>query len=384
MCPERAHNAACALAPTRGTSKPTATWLWRAAGRGLPTALLLLSMAAPSLADVRDTATGGRRFTRPVPRQTVTDRSASNDELAREIDRQLTESAKPLTSVAAKESAPRAQQSKLKWRPSRAAAEVETTATENAAQPPIQDSAVQPAAFEAPRKANKTKPGADPFRDSAVQQADFTANAVELFLEQPTDAEDEPRPAARAQPAIPSIDDVPTDLLPTDDVMQTPPPIERELADRRKEYDEPCPKPDELKRIGDITNNITPEAGEFPRECGLGDSIFEPRAWPLTTFTWKASALCHKPLYFEEMALERYGHSTGPLTQPFVSGAHFFVTLPILPYLMGVEPPCECIYDLGYYRPGSCAPYMIYPIPISLRGAVLEAGAWVGGVFLIP
>ena len=76
---------------------------------------------------------------------------------------------------------------------------------------------------------------------------------------------------------------------------------------------------------------------------------------------WKASALCHKPLYFEDEALERYGHSWGPCLDPLVSGAHFFCKLPVLPYCMGVHPPNECMYALGHYRPGNCAPYMMRP-----------------------
>jgi len=148
--------------------------------------------------------------------------------------------------------------------------------------------------------------------------------------------------------------------------------------------DEPCPDPDELKPIGEITNDIAAEAGEFPPECTLGDDIYLPRQWGMTTYTWKASGLCHKPLYFEEVGLERYGHSAGPVLQPFISGAHFFGTLPILPYKMGLEPPCECIYALGYYRPGSCAPRMILPIGISLRGALFQAGAATGVAFLLP
>jgi hypothetical protein len=51
---------------------------------------------------------------------------------------------------------------------------------------------------------------------------------------------------------------------------------------------------------------------------------------------------------------------------------------------MGVELPREDIYVLGYDRPGDCSPYMIDPIPLSVRGAVLEAGAWVGGRFAFP
>ena len=65
---------------------------------------------------------------------------------------------------------------------------------------------------------------------------------------------------------------------------------------------------------------------------------FEPRCWPQITYTWKGSALCHKPLYFEEEQLERYGHTFG-IAQPVVSGAHFFGTLPVLPYKMGIEMP---------------------------------------------
>jgi len=108
------------------------------------------------------------------------------------------------------------------------------------------------------------------------------------------------------------------------------------------------------------------------------------RDFRLITFHWKASALCHKPLYFEEVQLERYGHSFGPLAQPIVSTAHFFANIAIVPYKMGINPPHECMYALGYYRPGSCAPYMIPPVPYSVRGGLYEAGAWVGGVAIFP
>ncbi len=41
-------------------------------------------------------------------------------------------------------------------------------------------------------------------------------------------------------------------------------------------------------------------------------------------------------------------------------------------------------YPLGYYRPGSCAPYLLDPFPFSIRAAAFETGAVLGGVFLIP
>ena len=82
--------------------------------------------------------------------------------------------------------------------------------------------------------------------------------------------------------------------------------------------------------------------------------------------------------------MERYGHNLGPILQPFASGAHFFLTVPILPYKMGLEPPDECIYTLGYYRPGSCAPWILDPLPLSVRAALAQGGVWTGMAFLIP
>ena len=122
----------------------------------------------------------------------------------------------------------------------------------------------------------------------------------------------------------------------------------------------------------------------IPFEGVLATREFQPRNWTPSTFTWKASALCHHPTYFEQEHLERYGHSPGPIVGPVLSAGHFFATFPILPYKMGLQPPGECVYSLGYYRPGNCAPYMIDPIPLSVRAGLWQAGAWVGGVYLIP
>ena len=123
------------------------------------------------------------------------------------------------------------------------------------------------------------------------------------------------------------------------------------------------------------------EGQDFPCECKLGNVPFAGRSWSPTTFTWKATGVCHKPLYFEDVQLERYGHSWNPFVQPFMSAGHFFVSVPLLPYKMGLTLPNECIYTLGYYRPGSCAPYVIEPLQLSLRGALFEAAAVTGFVY---
>ena len=142
--------------------------------------------------------------------------------------------------------------------------------------------------------------------------------------------------------------------------------------------------PIRTKPISELTASITPSKGELPPDYPLAAAVFQPRAFAPCTFMWEASGLCHKPLYFEDVQLERYGHTGCPWLQPLLSGACFFTTVLVLPYEMGVEPPCEHIYVLGYDRPGSDSPYLIDPIPLSVRGAVFEAGAWVGGVFAFP
>lgn len=149
-------------------------------------------------------------------------------------------------------------------------------------------------------------------------------------------------------------------------------------------YTDECPDPKSLSSILELSYKVTPQPGLFPESCPLPDEYYVRKAPTPITFTWKASALCHKPLYFEDVQLERYGHSVCPIFQPAISGARFWLTIPILPYLMGTYPPNECVYDLGYYRPGSCAPHMLQPIPISLRGGLIQAGAIVGFFHIFP
>ncbi|TWT82271.1 hypothetical protein CA13_37330 [Planctomycetes bacterium CA13] len=122
----------------------------------------------------------------------------------------------------------------------------------------------------------------------------------------------------------------------------------------------------------------------LPKECLIEQVAYVPRSWQSTTMTWKASNLCHKPLYFEDVNLERYGHTRGPLWEPVVSSAHFFANIAVLPYKMGVHTPHECQYALGYYRPGNCAPWIKPPVPISVRGGLTQAAVMTGAFWLIP
>ena len=122
----------------------------------------------------------------------------------------------------------------------------------------------------------------------------------------------------------------------------------------------------------------------MPAWCRLPDTPFAGRNWVPITMTWKASGIYHKPLYFEQIQTERYGHSFGPVAQPVISAAHFFGHALTLPYQMGIHPPGECQFALGHYRPGSCAPYLWPPFPLSIRGGLLQSSAVVGLVYAMP
>ena len=138
------------------------------------------------------------------------------------------------------------------------------------------------------------------------------------------------------------------------------------------------------RKLSDADQVFVSEAWGVPVTCPLGDQGFAPRFFVDSTVTWKASGACNKPLYFEDVALERYGHEWGPVVTPVVSTVRFFGDLAVLPYKMGIHPPNECQHPLGYYRPGSCAPWSIGPVPLSMRGAVTQAAFVTGTALALP
>jgi hypothetical protein len=142
--------------------------------------------------------------------------------------------------------------------------------------------------------------------------------------------------------------------------------------------------------IGALSINILPKEGQLPREVDPTKKLeqefgaTEFRREPLNyNYMWESPAFFNKPLYFEQPNLERYGYDWG-LAQPWISGAQFFVKIPLLPYMMVVHPPHERVYSLGYYRPGSRAPYQINWPEVRLDAIVVEAAFITGLCFLIP
>ena len=132
--------------------------------------------------------------------------------------------------------------------------------------------------------------------------------------------------------------------------------------------------------------------GELPTDIAAQCAMQNPPvgdarlmgAWAGTEFHWSATCLCHRPLYFEEINAERYGYTVSYTLQPVISAARFFAAIPALPYKMVVERPRDCIYTLGHYRPGSCAPRRCNHLPWKLTAGVVETGFIAGLILLIP
>ncbi|MBX3438746.1 MAG: hypothetical protein KF861_14725 [Planctomycetaceae bacterium] len=103
-----------------------------------------------------------------------------------------------------------------------------------------------------------------------------------------------------------------------------------------------------------------------------------------THVAWEPANLFHNPLYFEDHALERYGHTHCDALQPFVSVSKFSAQLIGLPYQMALHPIHERQYTLGWHRPGECVPYRYYLPPWNTKAAITAGAAYTGLIFLIP
>ena len=156
-----------------------------------------------------------------------------------------------------------------------------------------------------------------------------------------------------------------------------------------------CPTPDDAtydKPISDINTDISLKGGAsalMPLDCATdlfqpGPAGGETRGWPCLEFNWEATNFSHRPLYFDETPLERYGQTIHPNLQPVLSGVHFFGMLPLLPYKMGVDRPHDEIYTLGHYRPGDSAPCLRQRLPLEFDAATFEALTIAGLILLIP
>lgn len=111
-----------------------------------------------------------------------------------------------------------------------------------------------------------------------------------------------------------------------------------------------------LKPMTAITAGIRPVNGKSPADQSwqLTNRGSMPIANSGKLFAWAAPDITYNPLYFEDVALERYGQTRGFIRQPFVSGFHFLKSATFLPYYLLYDPINSCDGPLGYCRPGDC------------------------------
>lgn len=142
-----------------------------------------------------------------------------------------------------------------------------------------------------------------------------------------------------------------------------------------KPYEYLCPQP-----------SSTPEdqRARCPEFLPLPAGGSLDRHFAVVDYQFFATDLKHKPLYFEDVALERYGQQWPCGLQPFVSIAKFGVQGIGLPYQMAIDPVWRDIYPLGYYRPGDNAPELVPTVPFNLKAAATAGGVYTGLIFLIP
>ena len=98
---------------------------------------------------------------------------------------------------------------------------------------------------------------------------------------------------------------------------------------------------------------------------------------------WCAPWVAYRPLYFEDVWLERHGYDYGCL-QPVVSAAKFYGRIPLFPYMLGANPCRQCTYSLGLGRVGDCPPHFFTLPKKSCRGILYQTAAVTGLVLLTP
>jgi hypothetical protein len=233
--------------------------------------------------------------------------------------------------------------------------------------------------------------GFDPFREESWSTITVTSGADPF--EKPA-----ANPAAPVPPSAPvaAATSTPVDAalyqLPQPEPLPTPLPTPTSPANVVGPPPVGCGAPNE-RPLGELTINIQVPQGDLPTDhaaaCwqqlnATSGPLAGIRVWAQITYAWDATCMAHRPLYFEEINLERYGYGCCDCLQSAASAAHFFATVPALPYCMAAECPGECQYTLRHDRPGSCPPWRChYPRAKPIAG-LSEAGVLTGLIFLIP
>lgn len=246
------------------------------------------------------------------------------------------------------------------------------TAARAAAAMPLPYGSEEPAWIVAAPHVPKTDVAEQRMVDSAARQAHTAAPATQT----------QERVSWQPTPQLHSVATASAQTAPTPALPPMPAAVDGQPARR------PVRPMGEIKPYYDTT--VDEDIREFAEERAaeynvhFGSEEYQPRMFADTAATWQPTNFYHFPLYFEDPALERYGHTYPFVVQPFVSVARFSGQLVAMPYQMTLDPPTKPMYALGWYRPGEVAPKLKYQIPWNAEAAAVQAGVTTGLIFLIP
>lgn len=122
----------------------------------------------------------------------------------------------------------------------------------------------------------------------------------------------------------------------------------------------------------------------LPEDAMARSALTSSAGWPALVRPWAAPNTYSHPLYFDDRMLERHGHERWGCLQPIASGARFFATVPMLPYLTTITSPCETVYSKGYFRSGSAVPRFYQRPPLERRAVIVQSAATAAGFIALP
>ncbi len=144
------------------------------------------------------------------------------------------------------------------------------------------------------------------------------------------------------------------------------------------------------RRLVDVPLDIRPTEGIMPGDPAATkfaeSATMDPREFhqvPGIVCSCTPWTICFRPLYFEEVALERYGDKARCI-QPAISGVRFFSNVALLPYKMRVRPPRSCVCSNGFSRVGDCPPPGYGECVWRWDAAAIQVAAVTGFVFILP
>lgn len=229
----------------------------------------------------------------------------------------------------------------------------------------------------------------DPLFTPAIDEGPFADSVIRRPVP-PADEDLIAKPKAPAQNSTPiRVAQQPADPAPENPVPAYNPPAETTGTAKKQAGLRPVKSIREIQPFSDYATSeevttATPASRQAPKEIELASQGQLARNNASTAVFWQASNVTHNPLYFEDVGLERSGHTFSEYVQPFVSLGHFGVQVVALPYTMALDPAWKDESTLGYHRPGECQPPRHLALPLNVEAAATAAAAYTGIIFLLP